>query len=253
MHEAKATAKTPGHIIYLIDASESMEQPLEGERRIDHVHRALHASITELIGRSHTGNYFSSRYRVALIAYNETASDLLGGFLDIKELATLGMPTIEPSLRTDTHSGLVAARNLLATKLADIRDCPAPLVCHLTDAEFTHEDPEPIAQEIMEMRVADGPVLMENIYVGSDLPRFAVSDSRLWEGLNSEDELQNEFARKLFRMSSPMPESFTSTMRNNGYRLASGRRMFIPGTSADLVQLAFTISTQTGGVERVSP
>jgi hypothetical protein len=246
MYEVKATAKTPGHIVYVIDASGSMGDPLEGERKIDHVHRALKASISEMIGRSRTGDYFSPRYRVALIAYNDTPLDVFKGFLNITEVANLTLPSFVPSEKTDTRAAFVRVCDLLAGEINKIRHCPAPLVCHLTDARFTHEDPEPVVQDIMELRVDDGQVLVENIYLGDELTRTAIGDSRSWQGLRYEHELQDDFAQKLFRMSSPLPESYAGAMRDSGYQLAAGRRMLIPGTSSDLVEMAFTVSTKTG-------
>ena len=245
MHQIEATRDRPAHLVYVIDTSYSMAEPLEGKRKIDHVHAALRASIIEMIKRSTTGAVLSPRYQIAMIAYSEQADDVFGGFLDITKIAEMGFPEFSASESTDTRAGLIKARDLLARVVPTIGRCPAPLVCHLTDGDFTAGDPEPIAREIMQMALPDGNVLMENIYLGSGLTRTAIPDYRLWPGLQHEGELTDEYARKLFRMSSCLPSSLAETIQADGLNLAAGRRMLLPGSNPDLVQVAFTMATST--------
>ncbi len=47
-----------------------------------------------------------------------------------------------------------------------MQGCPAPLVCRMTDGQYSGHDPEPVAREIMSMRNNDGNVLLQNIYDG---------------------------------------------------------------------------------------
>jgi hypothetical protein len=113
----------------------------------------------------------------------------------------------------------------------------------MTDGEYNKGDPEPIARRLMSMEVPDGNVLVENIYVatsGLDIP-----DVSAWPGVSSEDELPDQYAKTLFRMSSPIPDSYRSVMREFGYRLESGARMFFPGEEPSLVELGFTMSGAT--------
>ena len=248
MYETKATSTNQGHIIYVIDASGSMSNALEGKPKIDHVNQALQSSIIEMINRSRTGDLFKSRYRVAMIAYNDIPLDLLGGFINITDVAEKGFPQFSATESTNTRSALIMARDLLSGVLPNIQHCPAPLICHLTDGRFTTEDPEPVAREIMQMRVNDGNVLIENIYLGDDLTKATIPDSKAWRGLENETELKDDYARKLFRMSSPVPDSFASVVYDEGYQFTAGRRMIIPGTEPELIQLAFTMSTATGVV-----
>lgn len=86
-------------------------------------------------------------------------------------------------------------------------------MCHLTDGEYSGDDPEPIVREIMKLRTHDGPVLVENIFIGDGLtpPDTTVEN---WLGLRSESEVTNQYAKKLFRMSSVMPD----IIRKSGQR-----------------------------------
>jgi hypothetical protein len=119
------------------------------------------------------------------------------------------------------------------------------MICHLTDGEYNGEDPEPIAREIMQMHNDDGNVLIENIYVGPGMSTKQILDIESWPGIHSENELTNDFARKLFRMSSRLPPSYTTVIEREGYSLQAGSRMLIPCASKDLIELAFTMSGAT--------
>jgi hypothetical protein len=57
--------------------------------------------------------------------------------------------------------------------------------------------------------------------------------------------LTNEYAKLLFHLSSPLPETYRQNINNYGYRLHQGARLFFPGMHTDLVRLAFVISTAT--------
>ncbi len=113
--------------------------------------------------------------------------------------------------------------------MANYQDHPAPVVCHLTDGAYNAADPEPIAQEIMAMSNADGNVLVENIYVGPNLTKAPISDIKNWPGISDESALTDDPAlgpllRKLFRMSSPLPQSYASVIQEDGFGMTAGCR-----------------------------
>ena len=138
------------------------------------------------------------------------------------------------------------ARDLLKQELPNLQhDHPAPMVCHLTDGMFTGSDPEPIAQEIMQMSNEDGKVLVENIYIGPDLTTQPISDIEAWPGVLDISELRSQYAQKLFNMSSPLPDSYAIVINEEGYAFRPGSRMLIPGTNYDLIELAFVMSGAT--------
>jgi hypothetical protein len=244
-HEKDANSRTPALIIYLLDISGSMSESFEGARKIDYVNRALAGTLKRMIQRSTKGKVISPRYRLAMCAYSDQASDMLGGFRTIDEVATMGSPTLSPTNSTDTYAAFAWARDFLRRELPNLFGMPAPMVCHLTDGQFTGSDPEPLAQEIMQMANDDGNVLLENIYVGPDLTNGPIGDIQSWPGITEVAELRNAYAKKLFQMSSSLPETYASMIRDEGYGLRPGCRMLIPGSSSELIELAFTMSGAT--------
>jgi hypothetical protein len=69
-----------------------------------------------------------------------------------------------------------------------------------------------------------------------------VTDIRTWPGITSEDQLASAYARKLFRLSSPIPEFYHAVIREEGYELDRRARLFFPGDHPELVELGFAMS-----------
>jgi hypothetical protein len=239
-----ATSRTPALIIYLLDVSASMGQDFSnGKTRIEAVTDALQKVAVAMVRRSTKGTIVAPRYRIAMYAYSSQVIDLLGGIKKIDELANMGVPRLTTLDMTDTAAAFVEVERLLQSELPNLNDCPAPLVCHMTDGEFNGGDPAPIAQRIMNMRVPDGNVLIENIYLKEGV--LSVSNVSTWPGIGTGNELPDPYSRKLFEMSSPAPESYRNVINEFGYRLQSGAHMFFPGEKPDLVQLGFAMSGAT--------
>jgi Mg-chelatase subunit ChlD len=245
-YETVATTKTPALIIYLIDISLSMSDKFDdGDSKIKHVNDAVARILQRMVQRSTKGEIVSPRYRLAMYAYSDRPIDMLGKIESIAEVVRRGKPKLAVSNATNTHAAFVTARDLLRRELPNLKSAPAPMVCHLTDGEYNGQNPEPVAQEIMQMRNDDGNVLIENIYVGSDFSKKAITDIEAWPGIQSENELNGSWARQLFRMSSQLPASYTTVIEREGYSLQAGSRMLIPCASKDLIELAFTMSGAT--------
>jgi hypothetical protein len=241
-----ATSTSPALVIYLLDNSASMREKLDGLPKIEHVNQAVEKVLKKMVQRSTRGGIIAPRYQLAMIAYSDQPFDILGGIKSIDEVARIGKPRLAASTNTDTAAAFVVARDLLEHELPYLQGCPAPMVCHLTDGEFNRgPDPEPIAQEIMQMSNDDGNVLVENIFVGPGLTTQPISDPSAWPGVLDIHELESPYAQKLFNMSSPLPDSYASVINEDGYELEPGSRMLIPGTNHDLIELAFAISGAT--------
>ena len=244
-YEILATGRTPAVIIYVLDVSASMSQSLGQRRRLDVVSDALLAALQVMVYRSTKGSLLSPRYRIAMLAYSDHVYDLLDGFKTVDQVAKLGAPELSPMRTTDTARAFEQAEKLLRSELHSMRGCPAPLVCHMTDGEYTGADPEPIASRIMQMSVPDGPVLVENIFISDKILAQPVADPTQWTGVLADTALQSDYARKLRAMSSPVPESYRVMMLEFGYNLARGAMMLLPGTSPELVSMGFQMSAAT--------
>ncbi len=240
-----ATAATPALVIYLLDCSGSMGEQFEGARKIEHLNEALHGVLRRMVQRSTKGNVVSPRYNLALIPYSDRPRDVVGGVKTIKEVWDLGRPNFSPTTTTDTAEAFRFALGLLQKELPNLKGHPAPMVCHLTDGAYTGDDPEPIAQQIMQLSNDDGKVLVENIFIAPDLTRQPITDASTWAGFTDVAELNNPYAAKLFNMSSELPAGYAEVVQADGYALKAGCRMLIPGISKELVELAFAMSGAT--------
>ncbi len=245
MYTTPATTLTPALVVYLIDTSDSMNEPCGGSTRMEMVNSALRATMKDLVRRSMRDGIVQRRYKVAIFAYGTEVLNLLDGMRDLPELLKLGVPEFSAGGITDTSGGFAAVEELLSAHITEFEQGPAPLVCHLTDGVFTTSDPSPIIRRIQAMRVADGPVLLENIYVADNMLRRPVQNWRQWPGVQRENELTDDYARYLFSLSSKLPETYRTNINNYGYHLQPGASLFFPGAHDDLVRLAFVITSAT--------
>jgi hypothetical protein len=244
-YELVATQKTPALIIYLLDISGSMNRPLDGAPRIAHVNKALEKVLVRMVRRSTKGELVAARYRVAMIAYSNKVLNLLRGIETIDKVARRGAPQLEASNATDTAAAFDLAHQLLKAELPGLSGHPAPMICHMTDGEYSGADPEPIAREIMQMSNEDGNVLIENIFIGEGLTKQPVDDAQRWPGVLSPAELNNPAVTKLYNMSSPLPLRYAQAIHQDGYSLQPGVKMLFPAATQELIELAFTMSGAT--------
>jgi len=239
-----ATAKTPALIIYLLDVSASMTEPLGNKQRIQVVTESLVTVIKKMIFRSTKGTPISPRYRIAMYAYSDEVYDLLDGVKTIAQVASFGVPQLNAQNVTDTAKAFGYAEKLLQSELPKLNGCPAPLICHMTDGKYTGSDPTPIVQRIMQMKNPDGNVLVENIYL-EDISTQDIKDPYNWSGILPSSKLKNKYAETLRKISSPIPDSYRQMMQESGYNLSPEAVMMFPGTSPELVGLGFAMSAAT--------
>jgi hypothetical protein len=250
LYTQPATTLTPALVIYLIDTSDSMNQLCGSVKKIDLVNTALRESIRHMIRRSMRDGVPQPQYQVAILAYNTAVTDFLNGICALPDFVQAGVPRLIAYGETDTTSGFAAVEKLLESYQASLQRSPtirrpAPLVCHLTDANFTTDDPAPLVKRIQAMRFSDGPVLVEHVYMAEDMLRQPIEDWSQWSGVLKVNDITNEHARKLFHLSSPLPDVYRQNINNYGYQLQKGSLLFFPGAKQELMKLAFAISAGT--------
>ena len=250
-HETVATQATPALVIYLLDMSVSMndavdeDAPSPSETKSELVTRTLTRAIREMVRRSTRGTHPLARYRLAAFAYNEEVHDVFGGARPITDIIQIGVPAMKASGTTDTAKAFEHAEQLLISMHGELRDCPAPLICHFTDGAYTDSSPLPVAQRIQQLTFPDGPVLIENIFFDSGALANPIEDPYTWPGIQSRDDLASTYAYELYEMSSPIPDSYLRLFTERGYAMRPGARLFFPGDNPDVVEAAFTMSGMT--------
>ncbi len=245
MYEALANSKTPALIIYVLDVSRSMEAKLGDQRRIDVVMTALQIALQAAVFRSTKGVRVAPRYRIAMYAYSDDVYDLIGGTKTIDQVANLGVPELATMRGTDTQKAFAEVERLLQRELPHLDNCPAPLVCHMTDGEFTGGNPEPIVRRIMGMRNSDGYVMVENIFISDRLLSQEINDAHYWPGVTQTSPLNGAYANSLRNISSKLPDSYRIMMLESGYQMAEDAVMMIPGMNPGLIELGFVMSMAT--------
>lgn len=242
-YKTLATSRTPALIIYVIDISSSMASPLGGVSRIEVVKNVLKSTFKKMIERSLRGPEIVPRYRVAIYAYSDGVYDIYNGAKTIDEIAKIGIPDLYPMNHTDTASAFLAVEEFLKQEIPNIQDHPAPLICHITDGHYTGANPIPIVQRILDMRVKDGNVLIENILISDDVLVKPIQSIKKWRGVRSEPEIKDEYAKVLFDISSTIPDSIRSLMAEYGYDISPNAKMFFPGTYLEFMELGFAMSS----------
>jgi hypothetical protein len=240
-----ATAATPALIIYLLDSSFSMQSEIGGQRKIDLVGRTLMQVAREMVSRSMKGSTPSPRYRLAIFSYNDQVRDLLNGPRPITDVVKTGLPFLKPSGMTYTAKAFEAAEQLLIAERSRLRNCPAPLLCHLTDGESNGADPLPVVERIRQMTFPDGAVLVENVFFDGDALHNKVKDPYDWPGVTSTADLRTATAQRLFEMSSPIPGSYLELFADKGYSMRPNARLMFPGDTPEMIEAAFTMSGMT--------
>ena len=238
-----ATTLAPALIIYLIDASYSMNEPYGTMSRMDSVNRGLKEVIKAMLRRSIHNGVIQRRYKIAILAYTTEVIDVLDGIQDLSEIVRYGVPAIDTGGETDTAGAFKHVELLLQKHLIDYQSSPAPLVCHFTDALFNSIDPTPIARRIQALKVHDGPVLVENVYIADTMFKKPVEDWSQWEGVVHPRQLASDYARLLYRLSSPLPEIYRQNINDAGYHLKKNAAFFFSGEHMDFIRLAFAISS----------
>jgi len=99
-------------------------------------------------------------------------------------------------------------------------DSYPPTVLHVTDGESTDGDPEGLAQQLQQISTSDGNVLLFNLHVstsGGDPVKFPSSDVGL----------SDNYAKLLFRMSSPLPMHLHKVAEEKGINATMESRGFV--------------------------
>lgn len=118
-----------------------------------------------------------------------------------------------------------------------------PVVLNVTDGDSNDGDPSAVATALRSLAPADGSVLLFNLHLSSQRAASV-------EFPHDETRLPDDFARRLFRMSSLLPSEFFPFAREERIPVMDGIRGFVFNADAVAVTKFLNIGTRPGGTQQ---
>jgi len=112
-----------------------------------------------------------------------------------------------------------------------------PTVLHITDGESTDGSPEQLADGLRQFQTTDGNILLLNLHVSS-LAATPISFPA------SEAGLPDQYAKLLFRMSSPLPTHLVKVAQEKGRTVSNESRGYVFNADAAEIVDFFDIGTR---------
>jgi hypothetical protein len=262
-YSAEISRANPTCFLFLVDQSKSMLGLISGhpdKRKADAVAESINRLLYTLVLRCVWGQNVLDRFFVGVIGYGRQITPGLGGALAGRELVpiseiarcplrveqrvnlvddgrggqmqqTIKFPVwfeTQADGKTPMCATLERADTLLAGFLAEHPSCFPPIVINLTDGEANDGNPEGPAARLRQLNSEDGAVLLFNLHLSS-------KGGAPIEYPDSDAGLPDDFARRLFRMSSPLPLSMHAAARTAGINANPNTRGFV--FNADLASV----------------
>ena len=275
---ADISRTNPACFLFLIDQSGSMTEALSGQpgqRKMDQAADAINRILDTLSQRCSQGLEIRDYFQVGVIAYNTDSkgnptirSALLGTTLDqpflrISQVVDIA-EVVERSVKESDGAGgvievtrkvpvwfhptaeygtpmagaLAVAGKVLREWTDRYPDSYPPIVINVTDGRSTDADPEPYAHQIMGKETKDGNTLLFNVHL-SAVPAMPIQYP------DSDSGLPDEYAAKLFNMSSVFPETIRKLAAGMDLPVNEGSRGFV--FNADLAALVQFLDIGTRG------
>jgi hypothetical protein len=140
--------------------------------------------------------------------------------------------------RTPMCEALKLATQYLEVFLGRFPACYPPLVINITDGAATDGNPLPAAKSVQQLASNDGNVLLFNAHISS-------TQALPIEFSSSSDGLPDNFAKLLFRMSSPLPPPLFEAARADKFTVYAGARGFVFNANLVSVIRFLDIGTRT--------
>ena len=119
-----------------------------------------------------------------------------------------------------------------------------PIVINVSDGDATDGDLVPLSQQIMGLQTSDGNVLVYNVHLSE-------VSGRPVQFPDSDDDLPDELATRLFQMSSVLPEGSRKLAETLDMSVGPESRGFV--FNADMVSLVQFLDIGTRGPSNVDP
>ncbi len=276
-HAQRIDRTNPGCIVFLVDQSYSMNEPIsggDGESKAVALAGALNDLLYELVIRCVKDPKEGPRhyYDVAVLGYGLQVGPVWGGALEGRDLvaipdvarnpirveevgagpdrSTTGAVRKRPVWFDPTADGatpMSEAMNRTGALVAEwIKQHPSsfpPIVINITDGAASDGDPAEWARRLRSLKTEDGNLLLFNLNLS------ALPGEQVWFP-NTAAGLDDEFARPLFEMSSELPGFMAEVAGSKGHAVGSGARGFVFNADFNALVSFLQVGTATYHVSR---
>ena len=270
-YQAEISRENPTCFLFVIDQSGSMDEITEtGRSKAEFVADVLNKTIYTLVTGCSKSDGVRNYFDVGVIAYHgsEVATGFNGALANgiVHPINAIGEHPLRVEERQkkmdDGAGGIVElktkfpvwfeAKNAGGTPMRaafsktkeTVADwCEAhrssypPTILHVTDGQSTDGAPEEMADGLRQISTKDGQALLFNLHLNTAAGLEIVFPT-------AETELNDEYSRMLFRMSSPLPAHLAKFAGDKGYEIADGSRGFIFNGDPQCVVDFFEIGTR---------
>jgi hypothetical protein len=241
-YSAEISRNNPTAFLFVIDRSGSMsEHTPEGLPKAQMLSDVMNRLFSEMILKCSKTEGVRNYFEIGVIGYdsnigivNPLPGELAGNWLNpvslfetnplrleerMKKIPDGAGGVIETSIRfpvwfdpmaqggTPMCAALGMAHDILNSWCAEHSNAYPPLLVHVTDGQSTDGDPEAIAKNIQQLSTEDGNVLVFNIHLSKQGGHEVMFPS-------SAQSLPDSYAKKLFEMSSQLPEKIVNLARS---------------------------------------
>ncbi|MCY2987117.1 MAG: GYF domain-containing protein [Planctomycetota bacterium] len=260
-YTAEICRDRPSCLLFLVDQSESMDEPFggqSGQKKSDALAIAINRQLYNLVIVCNGSEGILDYFHVGVIGYGSRVDSAWGGKLvgrtlvRVSEIAAAPIGMEKRPMEIAIGGGKSVTKNVdspiwikpeaagttpmceaLALAKRTVQDfienqpaCYPPIVINLTDGGQTDGAPEPHAEALRALTSTNGNVVLFNAHISSHT-------SPPIEFPMSEEELPTENAQLLFRMSSRLPPPMQQFARLEGYNVTDDTRGLV--FNADLV------------------
>ena len=277
-YTADISRNNPACFLFLIDQSGSMMQALSGQpgqRKMDQAANAVNGILNAVSQRCSQGMEIRDYFHIGVITYNtddrgkSTVKSAFAGtspeepFLRVSQIVDLAEVEERQIKESDGAGGLIdvtrkvpvwfrpaaeygtpmcealeTASRSLRSWTGDHPDSFPPIIINISDGDATDGNPESQAQEIMGLGTNDGNALVFNIHL-SEVAAMPVQYP------DTEDGLPDDLAKRLFRMSSVLPEPSRGLAATLDLPVTENSRGFV--FNADMASLVQFLDIGTRG------
>lgn len=273
-YQADISRSNPACFLFLLDQSGSMSDPFYGgvsggggHSKADELATIINRLLASLVIRCSKDEGVRDYFDVGVIGYGGKgvmpAMAERQTLLPISQLANAPLrvedrvqkvpdgagglveQTVKFPIWVDPHAeggtpmtqALSHGKDALSTWVDQHPGAFPPIVFNITDGEATDGDPSGAANALRSLATDDGTALLFNVHLSerrAPAVEFPATDSLL----------PDEFARRLFGMSSPLPPHLQTAARQEGYAVEDGTRGFVFNADAASVIQFLDIGTR---------